>query len=434
MPDGPITKENLLSALEYGRLHKDKRKSSDWYVEMIEEHQVSFKLTPDDEKEIRRRGNYLGDKGLDDLVAAIHKNYRSAAQPSSWQLSGKILNGRQPYDLAIGSGHIIGITSETLRNGINLGEVINQMFQLGDGKINLPVKLYEENNRLMVDAELYNEKQVLVCSIVRSEWQFNPDGEYDRNYSNNAFEVVDGNLIPVLQIYLKEPNKIYVGGFLRTDKGATVGLTPNKILINPIEKDLELKRLFRYPSRENPGKLEVENLPSFDRFDDELTLAQQVESNKLKYSQLTNEELKLKVAAFTTEITKLYELYLFQDERLDNEERNDISVEAFKQIMEAIRLAKSPEEREKARHPLVEHQEKFIKKKEEIEKPIIETYKRQMRLDAILMRDEILRRLQRVPEREYRVGFLNIVYAGNFGAFRLRDVIGDLQLLAAKLP
>src|SRR2546423_14932625 len=33
MPDGPITKENLLSALKYGKEHENKRMSASWWVE-----------------------------------------------------------------------------------------------------------------------------------------------------------------------------------------------------------------------------------------------------------------------------------------------------------------------------------------------------------------------------------------------------------------
>lgn len=85
MSNDPITKENLLSALENGRLYKNKRKSPSWYVEMIKEHHVNFQLTADDENKIRQHGSYLGKKGLDNLIAAVRNNYRPnvAQQPTS---------------------------------------------------------------------------------------------------------------------------------------------------------------------------------------------------------------------------------------------------------------------------------------------------------------------------------------------------------------
>ena len=436
MPEGPFSIENLLSALEYGRLHTDKRMPPSWYIERIKKEGVNFHLSLDDEKRIRQHGDYLGEKGLDELITAIKSNYRSEAQPSSWQLSGKILDGRMPIALNLGGGYISGITTEALRSGINLGDFINRTFNLG-GKINLPVKLYEENNRLMVDAELYNEKQELVCSIVRSEWQFNPDGRYDRNYNNNAFEIVDGNLMPMLQIYLKESNKIYIGGFFRTDKGGSIGLTPKGTLLNPLKLVGQVKeplRLFKYPSRENPGKLEVGNLPNFDRYDDEMALAQQIESNKLKYSQLTNEEIKLKVAAFISELTQLDQTYRSQDERLENEHRKEMSTEAYKQMNAAAMAARSPEERGKALRPLREFNERFYEKRSQIEEPIVETYKQKLRLDAVLLRDEMLRRIHQVPARRFAVAGLKIFYAGYYGVYGIRNVIEHLQLLAANLP
>jgi hypothetical protein len=42
MPNEPIHKANLISALENGRLHKDKRKSSAWWIEQIKAYKVDF--------------------------------------------------------------------------------------------------------------------------------------------------------------------------------------------------------------------------------------------------------------------------------------------------------------------------------------------------------------------------------------------------------
>ncbi len=85
MSNGPITKDNLLSALESMQSRKSKRRDATWYVAMLEEHKVDFHLTIDDEETIRRAGRYLGKRGLDDLIAAARKNYLispAAAMPS----------------------------------------------------------------------------------------------------------------------------------------------------------------------------------------------------------------------------------------------------------------------------------------------------------------------------------------------------------------
>ena len=72
--DKPITKANLLSSL---RLGKQQRKSAEVYVELIKQHGVDFRMTDEDEQEIRQAGVYLGTKGLTEVIAAVRANDRS---------------------------------------------------------------------------------------------------------------------------------------------------------------------------------------------------------------------------------------------------------------------------------------------------------------------------------------------------------------------
>lgn len=94
MSDGPITKDNLFSALESMQARKSKRKNAAWYVALIRAHKVDFHLTPDDELEIRHKGRYLGQKGLDSLITAVRDNHvvTSNQQPSSDQEKGKAMS------------------------------------------------------------------------------------------------------------------------------------------------------------------------------------------------------------------------------------------------------------------------------------------------------------------------------------------------------
>lgn len=71
----PFTKENLLDSIKLARLEKEKT-SVEWYVETIKQHGVDFRMTNEDEREIRQAGSHLGAKGLNDLVAAVRDNYR----------------------------------------------------------------------------------------------------------------------------------------------------------------------------------------------------------------------------------------------------------------------------------------------------------------------------------------------------------------------
>lgn len=71
----PITKEHLLGALESMHLRKSQRMRASWFVKRVSENKVSFHLTNNDERKIRRTGGYLGKTGLGNLVSAIRSNY-----------------------------------------------------------------------------------------------------------------------------------------------------------------------------------------------------------------------------------------------------------------------------------------------------------------------------------------------------------------------
>lgn len=116
MSDGPITKANLLSALESMQSGKSKRQDISWWESQITEHKVDFNLTKEDKRKIRQHGDYLGRNGLDKLIVTIQRNrYKTTghirvnkppAQPSSVNQSitnspGSILAGR---DVIINQG------------------------------------------------------------------------------------------------------------------------------------------------------------------------------------------------------------------------------------------------------------------------------------------------------------------------------------------
>lgn len=71
----PITRANLISSLRLGRAEG---MTAERYIELINAAGVGFSLTAKDEQTMRRVGKYLGEAGLDNLVAAIRKNYRPA--------------------------------------------------------------------------------------------------------------------------------------------------------------------------------------------------------------------------------------------------------------------------------------------------------------------------------------------------------------------
>lgn len=68
-----ITKNNLISSLKKG---KSEGKNAAWYIEQIKQHGVDFRLSKSDEQKIRVVAQYLGEKELDTLFAAVRGNFK----------------------------------------------------------------------------------------------------------------------------------------------------------------------------------------------------------------------------------------------------------------------------------------------------------------------------------------------------------------------
>jgi hypothetical protein len=192
------------------------------------------------------------------LYIGIHQlilYYRDKSrEPSTGQLSGKVVNEQQQFVINVGS-NTFKLGGEILRTGLDIGTLMRF-------RNHIPIKLYNENNRLMFDVAVHDEDGKLICSIVRNEWRFNPDGNYDRNYDINAFEIIDSDGIPLLQIQFKEVNQVYFGGYV-PKKGQYDIYTPNGT-IYAIDKETakaEVRRIFMYPSSDNLGKYNLEKNP-----------------------------------------------------------------------------------------------------------------------------------------------------------------------------
>ena len=70
--DPPILKSGLIATLQAGR----GKITSTGLIKIIKRRGVAFQLTPAEEQEIRSSGEYLGQKGLDELVAVVRGSFR----------------------------------------------------------------------------------------------------------------------------------------------------------------------------------------------------------------------------------------------------------------------------------------------------------------------------------------------------------------------
>ncbi len=69
-----ITKEDFLSALELGQA--EGRKAA-YFITRIRQRGVDFRVTSEDEKQIRQIGKYLGTIGLNELIKALDESYHA---------------------------------------------------------------------------------------------------------------------------------------------------------------------------------------------------------------------------------------------------------------------------------------------------------------------------------------------------------------------
>jgi hypothetical protein len=115
----------------------------------------------------------------------------------------------------------------------------------------VPVTLHVVGDNVFADAEVYGGQGKPTIKIVRNEFEVTPPG-WDKNSSENAFEVVDEKQIPVFQMIYETPSRIVIKGYIilpngrllfADDKGLSFDLLPKK----------PLDRIFKYPAWKYPG-------------------------------------------------------------------------------------------------------------------------------------------------------------------------------------
>ena len=175
-------------------------------------------------------------------------HYDKSRELSTGTISGQIINEKQPLVIKF-AGTTMTIPFDTLRRGINLNK-----FLTIDG-LSIPIKVYSENNRLLFDIDIYDNKGRNICSVVRNEWKVYPNGVYDKNSNSNAFEIVDAEQFPIFQIQFKEDNKVEIGGYTISPNGYYNIYNSDRVEggIDKAKAKTVIERLFKYPSSTNQG-------------------------------------------------------------------------------------------------------------------------------------------------------------------------------------
>jgi len=120
----------------------------------------------------------------------------------------------------------------------------------------VPVRLHVTRNVLYCDVTVWGGQGQPAIEIKNNEFSVRPPG-WDRNYSTNAVEVVDGAGVPVFQIIRRTPSHYVVNGYFPFPDGRTILATDQGTTVASgsitIPRDA-LRPIFKYPSWKYLGK------------------------------------------------------------------------------------------------------------------------------------------------------------------------------------
>lgn len=187
----------------------------------------------------------------------------------SWQLADKEsramigqllpfgIDSQKPIEIQCGGFHV-NMTLDQLNEGFNLSRYVDIV------GFDYPFHIALKDQRLLVSVDVKNTNGETVAKIADNQWSVNNNNviAHDRNYNSYAFEVIDSDLVPVVQVVFKPQNKMYLGGLFYSPDWMVLLLPNDTSVINPSLTDLNesLPRLFKYPSEEHLGEM-VEPMP-----------------------------------------------------------------------------------------------------------------------------------------------------------------------------
>ena len=336
-----------------------------------------------------------------------YDKWNKLSNTSTGKISGKILDDEKPYIIILG-GNTREVSADELRKGIDISKLATNLFNVNDNEIDLPIKISEENNRLLFDASITNNEKP-IFKIVANEFEFNPDGKFDKNNSLNSIEIVDEKLVPQLQIYLQENNKIFIGGSYKKDND-NVYFTPSGILLNPSAEQFkeQVKTLFKYPSYKYPGIAEKENLPDFTEIDKEISEREKRKAKVIELSNLSNTELHSKALDLANSIDRLQNKY---DSRLNPKYTQDYS--------------KSPQEQWAER-------EKYELLVESNHKDLLKEYDQQYKIEVLATIEVIKSKLS--TENSKQLNISKIEWSANNSHWFKENIASSLRKAAILLP
>lgn len=222
----PITKDNLISSIELGRREK---KTAASYIGLINRYGVAFRLTLDDEKEIRRVGAYFGRKGLDNLITVVRSNYRVYET----DIRGLLTPANDPDPSSsctsspLNDPNAVGIFFGSSAAWITIPKHI--VLKIKESEL-LSISRSKEGVR--VSAEIYSKDGRIVAQIIDNEFHINPNNYFriDRQ-DRHSLVVYDQYKNQVLSVRFLNPHAIKVIGIFYYHYGPPVFIGEQEVRI-----------------------------------------------------------------------------------------------------------------------------------------------------------------------------------------------------------
>ena len=146
---------------------------------------------------------------------------------------------------------------------IYAGEPGQPLFSFFEG---CHLTVIRDGNRVLVSTDIFDQKGQLVARLALNEWQVNPNASFDRNYTDDALEVMDDKGDVVLQVRLVEDRIQLQGKFYGPDgrgvafgKGTNGAGEPGGVMEmtgpNNLVLKMKISPIFRYPSDLHLGEI-----------------------------------------------------------------------------------------------------------------------------------------------------------------------------------
>lgn len=179
------------------------------------------------------------------------KEYTLEREIRSGQILHPLIDKNKPIIIHFGSVTLVQ-TYNQLQDGVNLRSFINT-------GCDYPIQILFEEGKMLVTVNLINIKGETVIQISKSGiWVITDDKflAYDRNYNDNAVEVVNMDNKPVFQVKINKENDIMIGGVFYMKSNVIDLNLGNGVYINPsTDADINIAPIFRYPSKIHLGEL-----------------------------------------------------------------------------------------------------------------------------------------------------------------------------------